>query len=53
MGFIFAKRGFDKLASKETSLWTIPIKDIEGNQVTLDKYRGNNKAFLFVNVACK
>src|SRR5581483_10151096 len=57
---LFAGRGSKVMANAEgntmttaaaKSLYEIEIKDIEGNQVRLDKYRG--KVLLIVNVASK
>ena len=49
------KRGVDKIKHTEVphELWGTSIKDIDGNYCTLGQYVKNNKAFIFVNVACK
>ncbi len=49
------KKGHDKLPNtdKLSDLWSMPINDIKGKSTTLNAYRDNKKAFIFVNVACK
>ncbi len=52
MGSLIYKKSYDVVRNVPKDLWSIPIKDINMNDITLDKFRANNKAFLFVNVAC-
>lgn len=48
------KKGHDKIPTDNLSeLWSIPINDINGKGTTLNAYKDNKKAFIFVNVACK
>ncbi len=51
----FFKSGVDKVDKTKPlpSFWSIQIKDIDLNPKTLSEYVGDNKAFIFVNVACK
>ncbi len=52
MGCLIYKSSYDPIRDVPKDLWSIPIQDINLNETTLDKYKGNNKAFLFINVAC-
>lgn len=50
----FFKSGVDKVKSSiPQDLWSLSIKDIEGNSKTLADYKTNKSVFVFVNVACK
>ena len=50
MGAAFFKTGKEKLSDIPISIWTISVKDIDGNVVELSKYQ-ENKALIIVNVA--
>ena len=54
MGCIFHKTAYDKFKIDDipTDLWNIPIKNIDLQDTNLGNYKKDNKAFLFVNVAC-
>jgi glutathione peroxidase len=49
------KKGSDKIKKEDipTSLWAIEVNDLEGKKRTLNEYKNNKSAFIFVNVACK
>jgi hypothetical protein len=55
MGCVFYKSGIDKLKTDiiPKDLWSIEVTDIDGKTKTMNDYKGTNKAFLFVNVACR
>lgn len=51
---MFAKTGVDKITNDiPKSLWDLEAKDIKGVMRKLGEYQKDNKAFVFVNVACK
>jgi glutathione peroxidase len=52
---IVFKSSVDKVnkSTLPNELWKIAIKDIDGNNRTLQDYTANKKLFIFVNVACK
>ena len=54
MGCLVFKRSHDKITENiHSSLCDIHVQDIDGVQHQLKDYKDNNKAFIFVNVACK
>lgn len=53
MGSIFFKSGSDKLGKQEKGFWDLEAKDIDGNLVKFSSLKGQSKAFVIVNVACK
>ena len=53
---LVAKTGVDKITPDSAipnNLWEIEVKDIKGKMRKLNEFLQGNKAFLFVNVACK
>jgi hypothetical protein len=55
MGCIFFKSGVDKINTSDipTNLWNLDVKDIDGVSRKMEDFKENNKAFIFVNVACR
>lgn len=53
MGQSHFKKGIDKVDTIPSDLFSLPVKDLEGNQKTLKDFSVDKSVFIFVNVACK